>query len=542
MTVHPSHRAAARRNLPGRVFFLAALAVVLAAGCQPQATQAELAIHIQVDGQTLSASLGAGSTVQQALAAAGVTLSDQDRVTPPPYSLLEDGDTIQVTRVTETFETRQEIIPFEHQELRNESLPEGDTLLLQEGRNGLKEITIRTVFEDGVNVGSSILREVVLEPSQPEIVMVGVQAAFAPLTIPGRLVYLSGGNAWLMEESTANRRPLVASGDLDGRVLALSPNGNWLLFSRKSKLDAASEINTLWVVSAETGIHNPIDLRISNVIHFAAWAPGEGNMVAYSTVEPRPAAPGWQANNDLLTVTFSRWSGPAAPREILEPNSGGVYGWWGTNYAFSPGGSYLAYARPDGIGMVDLEEAALQPLLEITPLQTRSDWAWIPGLAWGADSKTLYIVTHAAATGLVSAEESPNFDLSALSLVNGANVQLAPLAGMFAYPSVSALELQGAEKNYQVAYLQAVFPGQSETSRYRLVTIDRDGSNATILFPAEGSTGLEPQAVQWAPEALASGEQLIALVYQGNLWLVDAFTGQSYQITGDGLTTRLDWK
>ena len=41
--------------------------------------------------------------------------------------------------------------------------------------------------------------------------MVGVQAPFAPISIPGKLIYLTGGNAWMMEGTTSTRRPLVTS-------------------------------------------------------------------------------------------------------------------------------------------------------------------------------------------------------------------------------------------------------------------------------------------------------------------------------------------
>jgi hypothetical protein len=34
----------------------------------------------------------------------------------------------------------------------------------------------------------------------------------------------------------------------------------------------------------------------------------------------------------------------------------------------------------------------------------------------------------------------------------------------------------------------------------------------------------------------------IAVSYQGNLWLVDSGNGTAYQVTGDGLISRLDWK
>ena len=108
-------------------------------------------------------------------------------------------------------------------------------------------------------------------------------------------------------------------------------------------------------------------------------------------------------------------------------------------FAFSPEGR-LAYARPDGIGLVDLDGKYLKPLLDITPFNTHSDWAWLPSLAWGADGKTLYFISHAPPPSLVSEEDSPFFDISATSFENNATVQIAQQTGMFAYPSVSALQ------------------------------------------------------------------------------------------------------
>jgi hypothetical protein len=114
---------------------------------------------------------------------------------------------------------------------------------------------------------------------------------------------------------------------------------------------------------------------------------------------------------------------------------------------------------------------------------------------------------------------------------------------MFATPVASPIRQNGQENSYQMAYLQAIFPDQSETSRYRLVVMDRDGSNHRSLFPPPDSTGLEPQTPAWAPQPIPgqSGD-FLAVIYQGNLWLVDSGSGQSYQITGDGLITNIDWK
>ncbi len=523
------------------ISFLASLTFIT--GCRPpQVSQADITVNIEADGAMQPVNIPAGSTVQQAIAAAGITLGNLDRLDPPGYTVLSGGDSVRVQRVREEFDTRQVVIPFEHQELRNESLPEGETRLIQAGQNGLKELTYRHVYEDGVEASSSVVKEVILQPPTPEVVMLGVQTPFAPLPIPGKLAYLAGGNAWLMEDSTAIRRPLVTTGDLDGRIFALSPDGNWLLFTRKSTKSSQEEKNTLWAISTVSQNPTPINLKVSNVVHFAGWVPGQANTVAYSTVEPRAAAPGWQANNDLYTVTFSPSGVVVKPKMIVEANTGGIYGWWGTTFAWSPDGSQLAYIRPDGLGFVDLESGSLSPWLDVTPLNTHGDWAWIPSLAWGADGETLFLVTHAPPTGLVSPEESPFFDLIGLSLVNPANVRLAQQTGMFAYPAVSPLRMDGEEKAYRVAYLEAIFPTQSETSRYRLVVMDRDGSNRQRLFPGQGLTGLDPQTPVWAPGPLPGGGDYLAIVYLGNLWLIDTLSGQTQQVTGDGLTDKIDWK
>ncbi len=526
-----------QRFFPPFRLILLLVAIFTLTGCRsPQLTGADITISISVDGTTRIATVGAGSTVQQSLQSAGVTMGSLDRAEPPLYTVLNDGDTIEIIRVEEIFETEEQVIPFDKQIVRNESLPEGDTRLVQAGTNGLQEITFRRMLENNVEISKSIVKTVILQEALPEIVMIGAQSSFAPLPIPGKLAYIAGGNAWLIDTSTANRIPLVTTGDLDGRIFKLSPRGDYLIYTRRSTRAADEEINTLWAVRTNPG-SKPFSTGISNVVHFADWIPGTGS-IAYSTVEPRATAPGWQANNDLYRYSIST----GEKRKILDASAGGIYGWWGMTFAFAPDGR-LAYARPDGIGLVNLDDKALRPLLDIVPLNTHSDWAWLPSLSWGADSKTLYFVTHAPPSSLVSEEDSPFFDLSATSFENDATVEIAQLTGMFAYPSASPSQPSSRERQYQVAYLQAIFPEQSETSRYRVVVMDRDGSNRRTVFPANDAPGLEPQIPMWAPGPI-DGQSgfFLAVVYQGNLWLVDTGNNQAFQVTGDGLVTKIDWR
>jgi hypothetical protein len=247
----------------------------------------------------------------------------------------------------------------------------------------------------------------------------------------------------------------------------------------------------------------------------------------------------------LNVISFSPSGWVSRWKVYVDANSGGVYGWWGTDYILEPGGERVAYARPDGIGFVNMEDGSLIPLMDIVPVQTGGDWAWIPGFSWSPDGKTIYAVDHANPSGSNQPEESTFFDVGAILLDGVSYIPMVPQTGMFAYPSASpALSQPSGENDYLVAYLQAIFPNQSDTSRYRLVVMDRDGSDQRVLYPSEGEPGLEPQEPVWSPEALSNtGRNSIAVINQGNLWLVDsAGLDSPRQITGDGLVTRVDWK
>jgi hypothetical protein len=383
----------------------------------------------------------------------------------------------------------------------------------------------------------------VIKEPQSQILLYGTQQKHSPMNIPGKLIYLSQGNAILFDGNTANRLPIVNTGDLDGRVFILSDDGEWLLFTRHGETEEV--INTLWAI-ALADPQREINLKTENVIHFADWVPGTSSQFVYSTVEPRQAAPGWQANNNLLFREFSvnGWVSPL--KTLLDSNSGGVYGWWGIDFSYVSGENRLAYAGPDEVGMIDLDQETQETLLTVTPLQTRSDWAWVPGMNWSPDGKVLYTVNHASPPGAVTPEESPDFDLVAILAGGEKPISLVSDVGMFAYPLPSPIQVQPSGENaYTVAYLQAIFPKQSDTSRYRLVIMDRDGSNRREIFPSAAAPGIEPSQDwgAWSPAPLdVSGSLVVAVLYQGDIWFIDPVTGKSWQVTGDGMIDRILWQ
>lgn len=535
MTPQPRH--------PGRPFiraFISGIFLFILTGCLPTQAQIERTIKVSlaVDGRQEEIQVPAGTTAQGVLDQAKVQLNQLDRVDPPGYTVLDNGQTIQVIRIREEFQVDEIILPFESQTVQNESLPDQREMIIQTGSNGNLQRTYRIVFEDGKEVSRQIFKETRLIEPKSEIRMVGVQKPFTPYPLPGRLVYLAGGNAWLMEKTSGDRRPVVTTADLDGRVFTLSPDGSWLLFTRKSNRPPAEEINTLWMVNLDVADEKPVDLRAGNIVHFADWVPGRGLTIAYTTVEPRATAPGWQANNDLYLTTYAPSGMIVETEKIIESNFGGALGWWGTNYAWSPDGELLAYAQPNAIGLVDLETRQLQQLTEITPYQTRADWAWVTGLGWSPNHQVLYYSSHIQKTGLDNQENSPYFDLTATVINGGPTLTLAEKTGMFGYP-VSSPRLE--DGSYLVAFLQNTSREQGESGRYWLSVMDRDGSNMTRIFPGEGNLGLEPQRVVWSPVPLEGDVYWLACIYQGNLYLVNNSAGESRQITGDGLIEKIDW-
>ncbi len=294
-----------------------------------------------------------------------------------------------------------------------------------------------------------------------------------------------------------------------------------------------------------------MELDTENVIYFADWVPGTEQVFAYSSVEPRISAPGWQANNDLIVKRFSE-SGWTSTVEILQDTNygGGIYGWWGTDFKYSPEGDFLAFASPSQVGIITTAEDEDQEqekiiLLELITYKTQGDWAWMPGIGIGPLGNVIYSVDHVAQEGNPSIEESPVFDLVAIPLTGGGARRIVHDVGMFAYPLPSPVRAKpSGEASYQVAYLQAVFPERSATSNYRVALMDRDGSNQHLVFPAIDKPGLQPSQGwgAWSPEEFEIGTGYpLAVIYEGNIWILNPGTGDSWQVTGDGRVQGLDW-
>lgn len=551
---------------------LALLATLpILSACQPP-HEGQMTVTLVADGTTRVLTVEGQPTVSDVLRQADITLGELDRLNPPSYSRVRDGMTITIVRVTEEMVTVQETVPFSSRTLPSDGLPAGETRLLQAGINGMAEVTYRVTYEDGKEVARAEVRRVVITPPQEEVILIGSRGELPTITVVGTLVYLSGGNAWVMRQNSANRRPLTTDGGLDGRVFELSEDGRRLLFTRAVVEDTEGAFNRLWAIFDVTDVESqPIPLDVENVL-FAAWVPGTQRAILYSTAEPRESYPGWQANNDLWRGYIDPQGRVVQRARLLEPSSGGTYGFFGTGFAFAPDGVTLAWTQPDAVGVLIPEYAPPAPplgprtptpeptptpfepdipterlpiayirrtLAEFTPWNAY-DFVWRPGVSWSPDGNLIATTIHGVPLGSESPEDSPVFHLTILPVQGGYSINLVDQAGMWAEPRYSpAVAPDGTPLEVQLAYLQAIQPLESVYGRYRLVVMDRDGSNRRLVYPPENQPGLLPQLFAWSPD----GRQ-IALVDpgpEGNLFLVDVSTGLAQQITTDGLSSSPRW-
>ncbi len=496
----------------------------------------EISVTVERSGQIIRGKNPAGATVLQALDAMGVVYSLQDIISPGLSTVLSEDTEIHILTVTEEESKSQRIIPFISQTIRNETLPEGETYIIQSGKNGLEELTTKSVYEDNLLASQTITNRAILEESVPEILMVGVKAEHTPIQIPGKIIFVSNNSLWLMQNTTGERTPLVTTGDVDGRILDLSSDGEWLLFSRATKED---EINSLWMLNISDWSAEPISLRISNVVHFSAWLPGDALRVVYSTVIPQESAPGWKAENDLQLQVFSESGMILSKETLLEANEDGIYSWWGTQFLLSKDGKTLAYANPGSIGVIDRLTGEKTPLAAILPYEkTRSDWAWVPGISWTAEQDGLVFSFHGDISGVIETFDPTDFNLGSVNIHQPVPKEIRAGTGLFSYPSVSPLFDNG---NSLIAFLEPVTPSESESSQYRILVMNADGTNPKLVFPLESGGYVSPQKISWAPESDQS-QTWLAFLYQGNIWLVNPFTGIYNQITIDQSISGFIWE
>ncbi len=523
------------------LLWLSAVSLLFACQPVPQAAQpTRYTVTISADGDTQTLTTEA-ATVRQAVEEAGVALDSADELDPPGFTPLSDNLAITITRITESRETILQPVPFTRKVVRNDALPaDAEPVIIQAGKDGLQETTVRIVFRDGLEAERWETDVQVVEPAQDEIVMIGSAAPEGEVTFAGTLAFIGESGAQVMQGTSAEILPINTGGDLDGRVFALSPAGDFLLFTR-SETDDNSFGNSLWVVAISEEASDPpdpIELDVENVL-WAGWDPSDPDALrfAYTTAEPTNLPPGWEANNDLwIAIAPTEDSAEVEQFQLIESYPA-TYGWWGGNYAWSPSGSQIAVSFANEISLLDTTSATPDDdrriLAEFTEYNTLSDWVWVPPLSWSPDGRFLATTLHSGTPSDASA-----FDTQVVDVETEAGFELVTQSGMWSHPHWSPGGVRTLPDS-TIAYLQANDPLNGLTSRYTLWLMDSDGSNRRQAYPPPGEiSGFSNDAnsLTWGP----SGRDL-AFVFDDQLMLYNLDREIAIPISAEGNDSHPTW-
>jgi uncharacterized protein YabE (DUF348 family) len=143
-------------------------------------------------------------TVREVLGKLDVGYDKNDKVTPGLDSFVKDGDTVVFTKVTKKkVHVGREKVGFNTVERKDDSMLEGESSTVREGRSGVRDVTYRVVTRNGKVVKKSVLKAKVLQAPVDRIVKVGTKAPEAATTN-----FVGGGSAW-------------------DRIAACESGGNW---------------------------------------------------------------------------------------------------------------------------------------------------------------------------------------------------------------------------------------------------------------------------------------------------------------------------
>lgn len=531
-----------------RILTFLFLLLILLSACQPAPEpKDDMLVTIVADGRKQTYAISEPLTVDEFLREVEVEVGETDRLSPPRFTQLSNGMQITIVRVSEENECEQEPIPFESQFVPNEGLAPGEERIAQSGKNGIREVCYRIIIEDGqrrdkVRTGSPTI----IVAAQDQITYIGVDIVGEPVAIKGTLAYINNGNAWVINGNSTNKRPLTTTSDLDSFVLSLSADGKYIIYTTESKEDDTF-INQLWLIPTSLE-SEPVKLPPTDIL-YADWIPGRKDTLAYSSAEPRQINPFWDALNNLWVMEIDTRSGDAINiKNLIQESAGGLYGWWGTVFEWSPDGQKLAWVRADSVGITNLEGNPnnYEPLIEYAVFNTSQPWSWRASVSWSPDGELLATTIHGLPLGNEPPERSPVFDVFITDLNQTTTASIQNAAGMWSAPKFSPFVNDGKTTypRAYIAYLQAREPYNSIKGEYDLVVADRDGSNAKSLFPKpeqpgiiSSDFGLTPTDFVWNPD----GTQ-IALIYQGNVWVVDVESGVSHQLTFDGGASNPVWE
>jgi uncharacterized protein YabE (DUF348 family) len=134
-------------------------------------------ITISSDGRDI-VFLTTAPDVKSALGEAQIQLGDKDRVLPELDTAITGDTLIAVTRVQEKIVKQEMKMDFTNQVRKTDELDKGLVKVIKNGSPGLKELSIKVIFENGTEVKREIFEEKVLKEPVNGLLEEGTRTTF----------------------------------------------------------------------------------------------------------------------------------------------------------------------------------------------------------------------------------------------------------------------------------------------------------------------------------------------------------------------------
>lgn len=129
-------------------------------------------VKISVDAKQLNI-LSPEENAESLLRAEGITLNSQDKLNIEKDTKLFEGMEIVITRVETKTITESMPLSFKEMVKEDSSLPNTKREVIQEGKNGEKQVTTEVVYEDGKEVSREVVSEKVTVSAIDRIIVKG---------------------------------------------------------------------------------------------------------------------------------------------------------------------------------------------------------------------------------------------------------------------------------------------------------------------------------------------------------------------------------
>ena len=134
-------------------------------------------VTINSDGKDIVI-LTTAPDVKSALGEVQIKLGEKDRVSPGLDTAITGETTIAVTRVEERIVKQEMKMDFTNEVKKSDNLDKGLARVIKKGSQGLKELSIKVIFENGKEVKREIAEEKVLKEPVNGIIEEGTRTTF----------------------------------------------------------------------------------------------------------------------------------------------------------------------------------------------------------------------------------------------------------------------------------------------------------------------------------------------------------------------------